>query len=330
MATVTYGDISPKVAGVAAKELLTRATPLLIIEKFCQTKPLPSNSTKQMIFRRYNSLELATTPLTEGVTPTGKTLTKTDVPVTLQQYGDWVEISDVIADTHDDPVLMETMGLLGEQAAETIETLRFNVIKAGTAVKWANGGARNAVNTKITTALQRKVIRELKRQNARTYTQVVKSTPAYGTEPVAPAYVALCHTDCISDIQDMTGFVPVEKYGNLGVIFEGEIGKVEGVRYIATTVFKPWADAGGAAGGTMLSTTGTKADVYPVIYMARDAVATIPFKGKNAVVPMVLNPNVPRGGDPLGQRGSASWKTYNATVILNDAWMYRLEVAVTA
>lgn len=329
MATVTYGDISPKVAGVAAKELLTRATPLLVIEKFCQAKPLPSNSTKQMIFRRYNSLALATTPLTEGVTPTGKTLTKTDVPVTLQQYGDWVEISDVIADTHDDPVLQETMGLLGEQAAETLETLRFNVIKAGTSVKWANGGARNTVNTKITTTLQRQVIRELKKQNARQFTQVIKSTPSYGTEPVAPAYIALCHTDCINDIYDMAGFVPVEKYGNYGAIFEGEIGKVEGVRYITSTVFKPWVDAGGAK-GTMLSTTGTNADVYPVIFLARNAVGTVPLKGKNAITPMVLNPNTPRGGDYLGQRGSAAWKTYSATIILNDAWMYRLEVAVTA
>ena len=43
---------------------------------------------------------------------------------------------------------------------------------------------------------------------------------------------------------------------------------------------------------------------------------------------MVLNPNVPRGGDPLGQRGSAGWKASHAAVILNDAWMHRLEVAV--
>lgn len=329
MATMTYGDISPRTAGTIARELLERAVPLLIIEKFCQAKHLPSNSTKTMKFRRYNSLALATTALTEGVTPTGKTLTTKDVDVTLAQYGDFVELSDVIADTHEDPVLQETMGILGEQAAETLETLRFNVIKAGTSVKFANGGARNAVNTKISTALQRQVIRELKKQNAKVFTQVVRSTAAYGTENVAPSYVALCHTDCINDIMDMTGFVPVEKYGNYGAIYEGEIGKVEGVRYIATTVFKPWADAGGAK-GTMLSTNGTSADVYPIIYLARDAVATIPFKGKNAVTPMVLNPNQPRGGDPLGQRGSCAWKTYSATVILNDAWMYRLEVAVTA
>jgi N4-gp56 family major capsid protein len=55
----------------------------------------------------------------------------------------------------------------------------------------------------------------------------------------------------------------------------------------------------------------------------------VPLKGKKAVTPMVLNPNKPRGGDNLGQRGSVGWKTYSNTVILNDAWMARLEAAVT-
>lgn len=52
--------------------------------------------------------------------------------------------------------------------------------------------------------------------------------------------------------------------------------------------------------------------------------------GSNAVTPMVLNPNVPRGGDPLGQRGTVGWKASHAAVILNDAWMHRLEIAIPA
>ena len=93
-------------------------------------------------------------------------------------------------------------------------------------------------------------------------------------------------------------------------------------------LLKPFADAGGDA-GNMISTSGVKADVYPYIFCGADAYATVPFKGKNAVVPMVLNPGVPREGDPMGQRGSVSWKTLTGTVILNDAWMVRLEAAVT-
>ncbi len=324
-----YGDISPRTGGYASKELLKRAQPLLVIEKFLQSQPLSERSTKTMIFRRYNALDATPTPLSEGVTPTGKKLTKTDVTVDLVQYGDFVEISDIIQDHHTDPVLQETMAILGEQAALMLETVRFGVLKAGTSVTYANGAARTDVNTGITLDLQRRVTRALKRQNARVFTSVVRSTPDFGTVNVAPSFIGLCHTDCESAIRGLAGFKPVEDYGNYGAIYEGEIGKVEDVRYVASTVFLPWADAGGLK-GTMLSTAGTNADVYPILYLARDAAASVPFKGKKAVTPMVLNPNVPRGGDPLGQRGSCGWKAASAAVILNDAWMHRLEVAVPA
>src|SRR5687768_11600425 len=124
----TYGDISPAVAGYHAAELLTRAIPYLILEKFAQTKPLPSNSTKTMIFRRYNALSNTPAVLTEGVTPAGKSLTKTDVSVTINQYGDYVELTDVVMDTHDDPVLAETQTILGEQAGQMLEKVRYNVL----------------------------------------------------------------------------------------------------------------------------------------------------------------------------------------------------------
>lgn len=119
-----YGDITPRTAAHAVTKLLRRALPHLVVEKFGQVYQMPTKSTKVAIFRRYNALALATTPLVEGVTPTGKKVTVTDVPVTLEQFGDYVEFTDVILDTHEDPFLMETSGLLGEQAAQTIETVR--------------------------------------------------------------------------------------------------------------------------------------------------------------------------------------------------------------
>ena len=322
-----YGDITPRTAAYAVKQFLKRAIPYLCIERFGQSYPLPSNSTKVAKFRRYNSLAVATTPLTEGVTPDAHALTVTDYTATLSQYGDRIQVSDVIEDTHEDPVLQQAMDVLGEQAATTIETIRFGVLVAGTTVFYANGGARNAVNTTITLALQRSVTRSLKQQNARKITSVIKSTPSYGTEAVAAAYIGLCHPDCESDIRNMVGFVPVEKYGTM-TPYENEIGKVEDVRYVTSTVFAPFADAGGAK-GAMLSTSGVDADVYPILYIAANAYGIVPLKGKSAVTPMIVNPK-PSDSDPLAQRGHASWKAYQAAVILNQAWMARLEVAVTA
>lgn len=327
MGAVNYGDISPRTAAYAEKELLKRGLPFLVLEKFGQAKSLPDNSSKVIKFRRYNALDNTPTTLTEGVTPTGQTLNVTDVTATLSQYGGLVTISDVVMDTHEDPVLNEATNLLGEQAAQLIEKMRFGVVKAGVNVIFANGALRTSVNTVLTLATQRKATRALKRQNGRPITSIVRSTPAYGTENVAPGFIGLIHPDMESDVRNLAGFTPAEKYGTI-TPFENELGKVEDVRYLSSTVFEPWAD-GGAAKGAMLSTSGTNADVYPVLYLAANAYGIVALKGMFAVTPMVVNPK-PSDSDPLAQRGHVSWKGLQTAVILNDAFMVRVECAATA
>lgn len=327
MPATAYGDISPRTAAYAEKELLKRGVPYLVLEKFGQAKPLPANNSKVIKFRRYEALPTTPIALTEGVTPAGQQLTVTDVTATLTQYGDKVGITDVVMDTHEDPVLNEAVEVLGEQAAQMIEKMRFGVLKAGTNVLFSNGAARNAVNTPLSISVQRRAVRALKRQNGRQITSIVRSTPAYGTEAVAPGYVALIHPDLEADVRSLPGFVPAEKYGQT-TPWENEIGKVDEVRYVSSTIFSPWADAG-AAKLTMLSTTGTNADVYPILFLARDAYGIVALKGAYAVTPMIVNPK-PSDSDPLAQRGHAGWKAMQTCVILNDAWMVRCEVAATA
>ena len=332
MASTTYGDISPRTAAYAQKDLLKRGIPYLVIEKFGQANSIPANSTKTTKFRRYNALPNTPQALAEGVTPAGSTLTHTDITATLTQYGDKVTITDVIEDTHEDPVLKEAVVLLGEQAAQMIEKMRFGVLKAGTNVLYSNGASRAAVNTPINLVAVRRAVRALKRQNARFITTIVRSTPDYGTEAVAPGFVALIHPDCASDVRNLVDtngksvFTPAEKYGSI-TPWENELGKAEDVRFVQSTIFEPWPDAGGAA-GTMISTTGTNADVYPILFLARDAYGITALKGMFSITPMIVNPK-PSDSDPLAQRGHAGWKSMQTAQILNDAWMLRLECAAT-
>ena len=325
----TYGDISPRTAAYAAKELLKRAEPLLVLERFGQAKPIPQKSSTTIKFRRYNALDATPNALSEGVTPSGKKLTVTDVQATLKQYGDYVELTDVIMDTHEDPVLRETMALCGEQAGQMFELVRFGVLNGGTNVYYAGDAADRAnVKTGLTIGLQRKIVNGLRKQLAKPISQIVKATPNFATEPVGAAFFAICHVDLETTLRKMDGFVPVEKYSDSMKALPGEIGKIESVRYIGTTLAMPFADAGAATTGYM-STSGSKADVYPILFIGQDAYGVVPLKGKNAVTPMVLNPNVARGGDPLGQRGSVGWKGYTTACILNDLWMARAEVAIS-
>tara|TARA_B110000240_G_scaffold179231_1_gene209228 strand:- start:516 stop:863 length:348 start_codon:yes stop_codon:yes gene_type:complete len=108
-----------------------------------------------------------------------------------------------------------------------------------------------------------------------------------------------------------------------------EIGKIEDVRYILTPVLSSIPNAGGAK-GTMVSTGGTSADVYPVIYCAKDAYGHVALKGSEAITPSIINPGQLDKSDPLGQKGMVGWKTYHKSFIANQAWMARLECAATA
>jgi N4-gp56 family major capsid protein len=339
---VNYGDITPRTAAYVIKDLLTRAMPFMVLEKFGQTYPIPTNNTKTAKWRRYflqgttgsagsgsgaYYVPLALTPLVEGVTPAGNRLSSQDYTCQLNQYGDYVTITDVVMDTHEDPVLKEATAIMSEQAGMTIETIRFNILKAGTNVFYANGGARNAVNTPITLALQRQITTSILRQNGRLITSVVKSTPDYRTEPVEAAFIAVGHPDLETDVRSMTGYINPKQYGTT-TPYENEIGSVERVRYLTSTIFAPFADAGGAK-GLMRSTTGTNADVYPILYIAKDSYGIVPLKGKDSITPMVVNPK-PAPGDPLAQRGTVGWKAWQSAVILQDAFLVRAEVAATA
>ncbi len=350
-AITTYGDISPAVAAYSVVRMLTRALPYLQLERFGQTYPLPLNSTQTAKFRRYyltgttgamgpdtggtngnaspSAMPLALTPLTEGITPSGSTITNQDYTVQLFQYGDFVTITDVIEDTHTDPVLQQMTDILGEQAAQTVETLRYNVLKAGTNVWYAaKVSGRTSVNTAIALSDQRSVTTGLNRQNAKKISTVVGSTADFNTKSVEAAYMAVCHPDLESDIRNMTGFVPVASYGPHTTPFEGEIGSVEQVRYLTSTIITPILSIGGTtgAGTTFRSANNTNVDVYPILVFGRDAFGMVPLKGKSAMTPMVVNPK-PTSGDPLAQRGTVGWKLWQATVILQDAFMARLEVA---
>jgi N4-gp56 family major capsid protein len=346
--TIKYGDISPRTAAFVVRDLLKRGMPWLVFEKFGQSKPLPSNSTKTVQFRRYyldstftstfgsdfnpheyfkgTNFDPSNKVLTEGVTPDATSIESSDYEASLIQYGDRVVISDVVMDTHEDPILREAVDMLGEQAAVLIEKTRYNVLKAGTNVFYSNGSARTDVNTTFALLDQRKVTRFLKRQLGKQITSMVKSTPAYGTEPIAPSFVCIVHPDLEPDLRAITGFVPVEKYGSMSP-WENEIGKIEDVRYIASTIIEPFL-GGGATGGTAVLETSSIADVYPMIFLARDAYGIVAFKGANSMTPMVVNPT-PTDSDPLAQRGHVGWKGYSATIILNDFWMCRVECAVS-
>ena len=329
MPMTAYGDVSPRVGIIAISQFLKHAEHPIVFNKLGQVERVPKNKGLSIKWRRWVPFDPITTALTEGVTPSSQKLAVVDVTATLGQYGGWSEITDVIQDTHEDPILQGMMQVHGQQASESFETLTYLTLRAGTNVVYANGSARNAVNTKISLGKVRSAVRTLNKNKCRKKTTILAPSVNYKTQAIEAAYVAVCHTDLEPDIRDLPGFVPVSQYGSRQTICPQEFGSVENVRFITTTIATPFADAGGLDGDAVLSTSGTNADVYPVLIFGEDAYGTVALKGKDSAEILVRNPGKPENGNELGQRGSVGWKGWHVAARLNEAWMVRLEVAAT-
>lgn len=327
-----YGDITPRTAAYAVDKMLERAIPQLNMAKFAVLTSVPKGKTKVVKWRRYGRLAPSTTPLSEGVTPSAGNITSTDVTATLDQYGQRVQITDVIQDTHEDPVLSEFSESLGETAGQTGEMVIYNVIKAGTQVQYSNGAARNTLNTALNSTTCRKAIRQLKAQDASPLTSMLNASDGVGTVPIPPSFICFVHPNVEMDLQNTSnfasGYTRVQQYGTFKPLCDAELGSFENIRFVASTLYTPLANAGSATLNGMLG--GTNVDVYQSVVVGKNAYASVNLAaGGSGLTPIVVNPK-PSDSDPMGQRGHVAFKMYAVAAILNDAWMTRLEHGVTA
>lgn len=326
--TSTSPGISQRTNTYAAVKMLMVAGPTLVLEKTGPLiKPMPKNKGVNVKFRRPVPFEASTIPLQEGVTPSATSFRYEDISGSLDQYGMVVQVTDVIMDTHEDPVLNDVVQQLGENIGRTQEALNYAVLRGGTNVFYQNGTQRTDVNTPISLNKQRAVTRFLEAQKGMPITNVLDGSPDYGTMPIQGGYIAVGHTNLDHDIRSMPGFVPVAQYGNRKPICPQEIGAVDSVRYLLSPDLSSIPDAGGAK-GSMVSTSGTSADVYPILYFAKEAWGLVPLRGEGSVEPSIVPPSKTIA-DPLAQRGAAGYKFWHLALILNEFWMGRLEVAAT-
>ena len=326
-----YGDITPRTAAYAVDKMLERAQPQLCMARFAVLTSVPKGKTKVVKWARYGRLAPSTTPLAEGVTPAGSSILRTDVTGTLDQYGQWVGLTDVIMDTHEDPVLTEYSESMGETAGQSLELIVYNAIKAGTNVSYSNGATRGGLTAVLAATQTRRAIRSLKQQDAKPLTMMLNASDGVGTTPIPPCYVCFVHPNVEMDLQNTTnfasGYTRVQNYGTFKPLSDAEIGAFENIRFMASTLYAPFANAGGAVGTNL---GGTAADVYTSIVVGKNAYGTVNLAGSgNGLAPIVYNPKV-SDSDKLGQRGHVGYKMWALSVILNDAFQIRMEHTVSA
>lgn len=336
MPTSGYATLDDTTQYFYNRTTLKRALPNLIHDKFGQQRPLKTMNTQKQTFRRYNALTINTTPLVEGVTPLGKSLAKTDVTATVQQFGDFVTVSDIATWTSRDAVLTEAAEVLGEQGGQSVDAVWRDVIVAGTNVFCAtdSAGATGSTRTNtaglVNTVFLDKLIRQLKQQNAKFFTKMIKSGTGVGSSPIRAAYWAITHPDVEFTLEGLTGFVARAAYPAAQDAMDPyEIGAYKNLRLCSTTQAKIFADGGANVPGGHKSTSSVKSDVYATLAFGQDAYGIVPLTGHS--MENIVKPIGSAGtDDPLNQRATSGWKAATTAVILNDAFMVRGETDAAA
>ena len=301
----TDTNLSAEMRTYYSDYLIDNAKPNLVHDQFGQKHPIPQNGGKTIQFRKFVPFSKATTALTEGVTPDGGALSVTNVTATVSQYGYYVTISDMLMLSAIDNTLVETTKLLGAQAGSTLDTITREVLNGGTNVMYSGGkSARDALDAtcKLTVDDIYKAARFLKTQNA---------------PKIDGSYVAIIHPDVAYDLMRDEEWLDVHKYSSTSEIFDGEIGKLAGVRFVESTEAKIFADAG----------AGSR-DVYSTLVLGANAYGVTEITG-GGLEHIVKQLGSGGSADPLNQRATAGWKGTKTAERLVENYLVRIESAST-
>ena len=304
MALTTTGTLSSVVKAYYDKRFLMRAEANFVFKQLGRIGVVPKGEGKTVVWNRYTNPS-AKTALTEGTDPTPSGLSATLVSATISQYGNFEQITDILSLTSIDNSIASAVDLLAYEASLSIDSAILAVVDGGTSVLFASGVAnRTSISTSdvITVADVRKVVRELKSNNAKPQ---MKSN----------AWMSVIHPDVEYDLQGDSNWVDAHKYVDSGIgnIYNGEVGMLYGVRFLNSTQAPILINSGSSDG----------VEVYQNLFFGEEAFGVSELQNLTTYV------DSPSPRSALRLYSDVGWKSGFCAKILNENFMYSVESAAT-
>ena len=232
----------------------------------------------------------------------------TAITATISQYGDWIQLSDLLDMTAIDNNVVQSTKLLGSQAGRTLDTVSREVLAGGTNVIYApkvSGGAETAVTSRAGLDATSKI-------NVDVIYKAARALKTMNADKIGDSFVAIVHPDVAYDLMRCEEWVEVHKYAAPENIYQGEIGKIGGVRFVESTEAKIWTGDGCPSGLAVYGTIVLGAHAY--------GVTEVEGGGLQHIVKQLGY-----GEDPLNQRSSCGWKATRVAKRLVEEYMVRIE-----
>lgn len=323
------------------KDFLARLTPLHVAKKWVRQLPLPAKNSGTLEVARIERIA----PLTgsaaatvksyiEGQTPGDTSITFTKIQLATALYAHLVRTTDQVDLLNERQILSEIQKLNAENMADVVELIINGILNSGTNVHRLTdsiggnaGAARVNVAGMINPAELDKAVRFLEVGNVPTFTKAASATTQYNTAPIDACWIGLCHPDTAHDLRQMPDFLRVENYPSGASKEEGEVGKYNRIRFIASTLQKIYPNTGAASTG-LKTTDATNTDVYTTIILGEGAAAYVDLAAGLDVVH--VSHNSPDHANPLGLSDALGYKFRSGGGILEDARILRIEHGVSA
>jgi len=265
-------------------------------------------------FTVFADLAAATTPLGEAEDVTPVSMSDSQVTVTLEEYGNATVTTAKLRASSFMPVDPVAAQAVGYNAGLSIDTVARNVLQAGDNVLYATGGAvapssRTTINADdvLTITDIRKAVAQLRGANVPT---------------INGTYIGFIHPDVQFDLlsaTDAAGWRDAYKYTNATPLINGEIGQIDGVRFIASSRAPLFANASNNSGAS-----GT-IDSYGTLIMGRQALAKgISLGGEYGAQPSIVYGTVT---DLLKRFRPVGWKHFVGYSVFRQEALRRIESA---
>ncbi len=279
---------------------------------------------------KYGSLNVNTTPLTEGTTPAEQAAPSlTLTTITPLFYGAWIGHTDELEMTVYDPLISEISSILGEQAGLSADTLVRNVITAGASKDYSgNAAGRSSLDAPLHNV---------------SYADFVKAVATLSASNAMPAvgsdYICIMHPHTWATLMQDPTFVQLFIHGDGGgeALRSGLVGRIMQCQIYVTSNAREYADSG----------VGSTTDVYSMLFIAKEAYGHVGMAGSfpnlmedgsgtsnltgmtgKSVKPVeLIVKQLGSAGtaDPINQRATIGWKMSLQSAVLNSAWLLDLE-----
>lgn len=257
----------------------------------------------------------ATTALTEGTTPTAIDLTDQTVSATLAQYGRHTQTSDFLNYTSIDEAATEKKDTMAVHASNVADTLARELLYTGSTVQFANSRASLATiaaGDNLTSTEIRKALRTLKKNNARPYEDGF--------------FIGKIGPDTSYDLMGDTVWVNAHTYKDGNALYQGEIGKLFGVRFVECSSNQKSE----ASTVTVYSNFIHGMNAFGAVNLAGEPkAATNNDRGGRNMQLIVKQPDAGDTSNPLNLYMTIGWKFLDALATLNSTWGVNIKSAAS-